>query len=85
VELKIEVTLEDIKYGIACNGAMCPVARALARAVPDAGVNVGHEFVELRVPGLRMGIVPLPREAREFIGRYDDGGSVEPFTFEVAL
>lgn len=81
--MKIIVTQEDIDAGKAQCCDSCPVALAAQRAgLTNTRVGedtsfyydyASHEFKHFG----------LPREARAFIKRFDDGKKVEPFEFEV--
>jgi hypothetical protein len=61
----------------------CPVALAIRSAFPNAtaievtaawaGISDGEQYAEIR----------LPLEASEFIWEFDDGGTPEPFTFDL--
>ena len=58
----------------------CPIARSLGRRFPDGDVSVTKEvaFVGWRT-------YELSSLARDFVRRSDDGGAVEPATFELTL
>jgi hypothetical protein len=77
--MRIEVTAEDIADGLRNSAYECPIALACKR------VGVPVPFVETdQVSNGVQGVpAPLPREARDFIDRYDDGEDVEPFAFEI--
>lgn len=75
--MEVTVSRDDITYGIRRGVCSCPVAKALSRAfmtpakVCGDGATVGRQSIS------------LPKEAWDFINRFDQGSSVEPFEFEV--
>lgn len=78
----IEVTYEDIKMGIKCSPARCPIANALRRQLKknSQDISVGRgdwstfPFLHKRA---------LPSEATEFILNFDDGHKMKPFSFKI--
>lgn len=87
--LKFEVTQEDIDRGRPRDCAACPGARCIARTLypynlPISTWHVSREWVtgwyEVQLVAYRT-----PVALSEFIDKYDDGISVEPFTFEMEV
>lgn len=80
----IKVTADDICKGVRQDGAKCPIALAVCRAlgVTESSVDVG---------GTEEGILSvdednlyyLPDEVVNFYLRFDNGELVEPFEFEL--
>jgi hypothetical protein len=64
----VYVTPEDVAAGVRRSNARCPVARAVHR-------QFGRDKAVL--------YDRLPEVARHFIGRFDAGLDVGPFTFDV--
>ena len=58
----------------------CPIARSLKRRFPGGDVSVTHE-----VAFVGWHTYELSSLARDFVRRSDDGGAVEPATFELTL
>ena len=83
--MKIKVTNLNIYCGAQKNMAVCPIALAMK----DAGlinVEVSKFSVRFRRPGptnLQFTIVLFPPEVRSFIKRFDQGSTVNAFTFEI--
>lgn len=77
----IHVTQEDIENGERNRASRCPVAIAIKRATGNASVYVGTldmsigEFLDMS----------LPRKLVKFIGRFDSGKAVHPFTFTIDI
>ena len=83
----IEVTQDDIDYGIPKDGDHCAIARAVRRMIPEADiVSVSHTWVRWQRYGEPATVLSLPQEAREFVsafgGNFGQRVSVKPFTFE---
>ena len=73
--IKINVTQKDINSGVVDSGKKCPIARALKRK------GFEQVFVDTKTclaDGMEYG---LPIEARNFIGQFDYGRPVKPFSF----
>ena len=81
----ISVTAEHIAVGDREDCETCPVALAIAQAIPDLTyVSVGPEgLIAKSCRSEREIFVDLPREVQEFIWDFDDGGTPGPFTFEL--
>lgn len=84
--MRIEVTQEDIDCGSRGNAERCAIALATRRARPDARlVSVDGYDVELEFER-ETWAVRLPREAREFVERYDDGErELAPLAFDLDI
>jgi len=78
-EILIELSADDITHGTKKDCSDCPVARAVARALPGSRPEVFHEEIELY--GKYRGTATTPSEISEFIEAFDDGVPVEPFRF----
>jgi hypothetical protein len=80
---EISVTQLHIDTGTQQNCESCPIALAITAVVPElVGIGVGSMKVVLYFGKKRpkeMGILPFA--AADFIGRFDNGDSVEPFSF----
>jgi len=81
-KLKIEVTQDDITHGRKDDGASCPIARACRRLgfIPNAMpghmslmCSETHEYWQAVTPSV----------ASVFMGNFDSGLPVQPFTFEI--
>lgn len=80
MRIKIEVTQEDINYGIKGICDSCPVARAIKRKVKDHGVSVGSNYI--RVWGKEIQTL---KKVSEFIRKFDTAKTVKPFSFCINL
>jgi len=79
----ISVTEAHLTEGVRSSCSRCPVALAIADAFPGATyVWVGGATADVEIDGREVSF-DLPGEAEEFIGRFDDDGFGEPFTFDV--
>lgn len=74
--MRVEVTFEDIRDGLPCDSASCPIARALGRMGKVADVHDSYVMID----GNRL---ELPREAKDFVAHFDDEAEGEPFVFEL--
>ena len=80
--VKVNVTASCIAFGCTEDGANCPVARAIRVCLPDAvTVDVGEENVYLAHTWHDRAFVALPKKVRKFIGAFDKGLEVRPFSF----
>ena len=80
------MTQADIDGGDRARPSSCPIALAMRRVFGDhAEVGINHfwpyydEWPKEAVAGV------LPKQARRFVREFDDGRSVEPFSFEVSF
>lgn len=92
-ELVIEVTAEDIRLGTPASACQCAIALAALRALGEdfAGFLMAEaagdeqplqvSLYENRAAHVPYAVYPLPPAAVSFIGRFDHGRPVEPFTF----
>lgn len=84
--MKIEVTKEDIKTGMRCNGQACPVANAIRRACPGVSFHVTRSLVQWRLVGIQAKLnIELPGKAISFIEAFDFLHEVQPITFELEI
>lgn len=81
MRVTVNVTQADIDNGVDGDCRLCPVARALSRA----GVRGWNVFYHGLVSELTGETIALPRSAMEFIRRFDSGGDVKPFSFELEI
>jgi hypothetical protein len=83
----VDVTADDIAQGQRRGGSTCPIARAISRVWPYP-VSVGGTCAALHDSdglGGRSTCVDFPPVARAFIGAFDSGLSVKPFSFTIEL
>jgi hypothetical protein len=83
MKLVVEVTEEDIILGKRKRSCECPISKALKRSTGfDWGVGIntalyfGPEFS-------KNSFIELPKEARDFISKFDQEKPVKPFKFEI--
>jgi hypothetical protein len=91
--VKIDVTADDIANGTRLNACQCPIARAATRAglfavevYPSGGPDEfqpGHPS-EI-IFGTPRRSSRLPATAERFISAFDEGRTVEPFSFELEV
>jgi hypothetical protein len=86
-QIEISVTQDDIDHGRQASCEQCPIARAIARAMPRWAPVVGSREVSLRCCGLGDAIYDLylPPSARGFVRRFDEGKWAAPFTFTLEV
>lgn len=86
MKIKIEVTQKHIDNGKSEDCYSCPIALAVSEHL--------HEYVEAHVMHGSVSFLPitgrdtvtkLPFEVRDFINEFDEGGEVEPFSFELFI
>lgn len=83
--LTIDVTQADIDAGKRCSLTKCPVALAARRAVPQAECVTVSTAIQFWPPVQEYQKAYLmPREVANFIALFDDGKTVQPFTFTIA-
>jgi hypothetical protein len=81
----IEVTQEDIDAGKREDCRNCPIALAVKRACPNwLNIAVSWQVEADTINGDPIEI-QLPQEAEDFVGMFDDGMKVQPFTFTLDL
>lgn len=83
--VKIEVTEYDIAQGAPCNPYRCPVALAIGRALSPAHlVSAGASVVRISLLDLEIAVFALPKEASEFVYRFDTtSGRIGPRRWRV--
>lgn len=82
--MKIDVTADDIRLGKRCVATLCPVARAIRRAMKCRWRRwvVRIDKIEDN-EGANEYLTPLKVVA--FIRRFDNKKPVEPFSFELKV
>ena len=88
VNMKINITQEDLDLGKRYHCKMCPVALALQRAgieVSSVGKYVFSYYVTNTAESIRLKTVGLPPTVTSFIAKFDKGERTEPFEFEIEL
>ena len=85
-KVKVDVGVDDIRFGKPGAPCHCPVARALRRVLPnDTAVNVYHDRVMIG-PFPKHKRYDLPPEVSGFIKQFDDHHlGLLPFSFELDL
>jgi hypothetical protein len=85
VQYEIDVTNEDIREGVHGSAYLCPVARAVSRAIgirPELGdVLIGP--LNISIPRHRVG--RLPDVVSDFIRDFDQHRPVHPFQFRLSI
>lgn len=83
--MKIKVTKEDIMSGVRECANLCPIAIAVHRHTMLDGVEVFSDMVHFIIPGPdhEPDEANLPRSARRFVKRFDDGEVVHPCVFYI--
>lgn len=76
--IHVEVTQQDIATGIRGSVCSCPIALSLKRQLNTSTVIVR----EVSILVIDKYYAP-PLEAAEFMGRFDNKLSVEPFSFDM--
>jgi len=82
--MEINVTTADIAGSRTPSTVDCPVARAICRSIPGAVARVLPMSWSIDAPGGKFAAKFDP-DAISAIKRFTDGGSVEPFTFEIYI
>lgn len=91
MEYTIEVTKEDIEKGERKDGIHCPVARAVCRVFGEPLGQIGVPTNTIEYFGTtnrelyEAGEVRLPYLVSRKIEEFDNGCSMEPFSFEVEI
>lgn len=78
----IEVTQSDIDGGTPRDSGKCPITLAAQRVFPNK-VTTGVVFIFERTGPCGYVTYRLPKEATDFVGKFDKGLPVEPLTFEI--
>ena len=76
--MKVRVTQEHIDEGIPQECGFCPIAIAIRDQYPNESINVDGEEITI---GDNHYLTP--ESAADFIHRFDFGGKVSPFEFEL--
>jgi len=84
--MEIDVTEEHIKNGTPNSASYCPIALAIKEKLINDGVVsliVHHLGTSIEtVEGVRF--FDMDNEARKFIGNFDNGKMVDPFTLKLS-
>lgn len=76
--MQIHVTAYDIMDGIRGDGRSCPIARAIVRELEEEVlILIGESSMYIRRVKYK-----LPDVCKDFIQRFDNGLSVNPFVFD---
>jgi len=83
MKVRIEVTSQDIFEGKQRSKDFCPIAIASRRAGYPLTIGA-YEVCCRSIDGQCLGHTWLPKEAEEFVRRFDENrSSVSPFSFDV--
>jgi len=85
VKLTINVTARDIEYGKRLSCQSCPIARACRRLKYFQNCAVSNLRIYFNRVVTTDNSIELPREASEFIEKFDRGKKVKPFKFEIEV
>lgn len=80
----VRVTEAHVRRGKQQDPCLCPVALAVAEAVPGSSPHVNPCFIFLSIENRRTSVA-TPPAVGEAVRRYDHGGDMEPFTFELEV
>jgi hypothetical protein len=80
--MKISVTQEDIDTGSHMMGS-CPIALAIQRAGYKCIVTTKTVYFDFNT--VTPTDLPLPKEARSFVCKFDANESVQPFEFDLDI
>ena len=88
MNLHVEVTAEDIAAGEKGHCQRCPIALAMLRCPNVFSVVVGEE-ISVQTYDQDQWTEPYvaecPSVASKFVGDFDSGDKVEPFSFDIEL
>lgn len=79
--MRIYVTKEDIKNGKKKISNFCPVALSLKRRFPKRTIHVGISICCIG----KFKRIELPNKASNFICKFDQDISTEPFSFNLKV
>jgi hypothetical protein len=89
MQIKVEVTQEDISGGVPTDAESCPIALALRREFDVEGVcpiiRVLNNAVSVTALDGRRLEGRLPDRARRFVNLFDDDNEVDPIAFNLRL
>lgn len=84
--MKIKVRQEDIDLGCRSHDVniyFCPIALAVKRKMNiERGIAVHQDDISIITIGNQFSYYKLPKKAKEFIKRFDEGKKVKPLSFE---
>ncbi len=91
MKITIDVTADDIKKGSTYCSTLCPVTRAMARAVglPERTPQNASRWEAMTQPSRLLAVgretimCDTPPEVRDRIIEWDARGKMDPFTFSV--
>lgn len=84
--MKIFVSSECIKFGIAKNAQSCPVALAIDEQYESTGnyaVSITNSHLAIFTGVRRTRLTMLPPKVQYFIQKFDQGKPVRPIEFEM--
>jgi len=82
--IEIEVTEQHIEQGEGGNCERCPIALAIHALIPCLALDVNPDVIVLKMnEGGPWRTLTTPPAVAEFIGRFDGGYFVKPFSFEL--
>ena len=86
--LTVNVTAEHIERGTCGSCVSCPIALGIVASLPAAvAADVAYMFdaitagADVEMSDGSITYLTLPPEAAQFMTAFDDGRTVEPFTF----
>jgi len=80
--VRIEVTEEQIAEGNRGDPCRCPVAKAIAKAIPGCGPAVNTLVIHFSCDGSR---ISTPQVVKDFVNDFDHGHPVKPFEFPLDM
>ena len=83
--MKIKVTKQDIKNGTGNEKELeyCPIAFAIKRQMKTYFyIKVYGDNIQILTVDHSYRYYKLPKKAKDFIQKFDEGKEVKPFTFE---
>lgn len=81
--MKVEITKSLIKRGERASCVDCPVALAINKTFKLHHASVDNGCAMAVDKNNKTIYFKLPKKAKNFIERFDDGKRVKPFTFEL--
>lgn len=81
IDLKVDITAEDIAKGVPGSAFSCAFARAMSGA---AGMPVTVDGLYVSFAGVREPVT-LPPDAEKWVERFDNGEPVTPASFLIPV
>jgi hypothetical protein len=82
--MKIQVKQEHINDGLRGNNSQCPIALAVGDAFPEAKlVSVRSKSIFVYHDPVGRKVFKQSEEVQKFVGEFDKGFKVYPFSFEL--